>query len=47
MDAWVDQARTAFLAAYVTTLGHVRELLDERLLSARGRTGVPGAGRRR
>lgn len=36
VDAWVDQARTAFLAAYVTTLGQAgrRELLDERLLSA-------------
>ena len=36
VDAWVDQARTAFLAAYVTTLTGAgrRELFDERLLSA-------------
>lgn len=36
VDAWVDQARTAFLADYVATLtaaGH-RELLDERLMTA-------------
>lgn len=36
VDAWVDQARTAFLAACVATLtaaGH-RELLDDRLLTA-------------
>lgn len=34
VDAWVDQARAAFLAAYVTTLAAAgqRELFDERLL---------------
>lgn len=36
IDAWIDQARTGFLAAYVTTLteGGRRELLDDRLLTA-------------
>ena len=35
VDAWVDQARTAFLAAYVTALTGAgrRELFDERLLT--------------
>ncbi len=36
VDAWVDGARTAFLAAYVGTLASVgmRDLLDDRLLTA-------------
>jgi maltokinase len=36
VDAWVDQARAAFLASYVTTLHAAgrRELFDERLLVA-------------
>jgi maltokinase len=36
VDAWVDQARTAFVAAYVTTLTAAgqRDLFDDRLLTA-------------
>ncbi|MFN8519767.1 MAG: hypothetical protein U0667_10350 [Chloroflexota bacterium] len=36
IDAWIDQARTGFLAAYVTALAEAgrSELLDERLLTA-------------
>lgn len=36
VDAWVDQARTTFLAAYVTALTSAdrRDLFDERLLTA-------------